>query len=81
MSRMLQIMHHIALCTSCIAYFNLDHLYAYLGTSHGAGTRDLRGASPRVFGGPQASSCEDVNIVVIKVSPGASHPILDFYFN
>jgi hypothetical protein len=24
-----------------------------------------------VFGGPQASSCEDDNIVVIKASPGA----------
>jgi hypothetical protein len=24
-----------------------------------------------VFGGPQASSCEDANIVVIKTSPGA----------
>jgi hypothetical protein len=26
-----------------------------------------------VFGGPQASSCEDANVVVIKASPGASH--------
>jgi hypothetical protein len=26
-----------------------------------------------VFGGPQASSCEDANIVVIKASPGASN--------
>jgi hypothetical protein len=25
----------------------------------------------RLFGGPQASSCEDANIVVIKESPGA----------
>jgi hypothetical protein len=33
-----------------------------------------------VFGGPQASSCEDANIVVIKASLSASHPILDFYF-
>jgi hypothetical protein len=32
-----------------------------------------------VFGGPQASSCKDVNIVVIKASPDASYPILDFY--
>jgi hypothetical protein len=29
-----------------------------------------------VFGGPQASSCEDANIVVIKVSPDASNYIL-----
>jgi hypothetical protein len=26
-----------------------------------------------VFGGPQASSCEDPNIVVIKTSPSASN--------
>jgi hypothetical protein len=26
-----------------------------------------------VFKGPQASSCEDANIVVIKACPGASH--------
>jgi hypothetical protein len=28
-----------------------------------------------VFGGPQASSCEDANIVVIKASPDASNYI------
>jgi hypothetical protein len=33
-----------------------------------------------VFGGPQASSCKDAKIVVVKATPGASHPILDFYF-
>jgi hypothetical protein len=26
-----------------------------------------------VFGGPQASSCKDANIVVIKANPDASH--------
>jgi hypothetical protein len=26
-----------------------------------------------VIGGPQASSCEDTNIVMIKASPGASN--------
>jgi hypothetical protein len=34
-----------------------------------------------VFGGPQASSYEDANIVVIKASPGASKPILEFCNN
>jgi hypothetical protein len=39
-----------------------------------------------VFGGPQASSREDANIVVIKASPGASHqspcPLyLNFIYN
>jgi hypothetical protein len=33
-----------------------------------------------VFGSPQALSFKDANIVVIKASPGASHPIFDFYF-
>jgi hypothetical protein len=32
-----------------------------------------------VFGGPHASSCEDDNIVVIKVSPGASHQSTALY--
>jgi hypothetical protein len=33
-----------------------------------------------VFESPQALSFKDANIVVIKASPGASHPIFDFYF-
>ncbi len=32
-----------------------------------------------VFRDPQASNCEDANIVVIKANPSVSHPILDFY--
>jgi hypothetical protein len=51
---MLLIMHHIALCTSCIPLFNCGHLLHI-----------------RVVGGPQASSSEDANIVVIKTSSGA----------
>jgi hypothetical protein len=35
-----------------------------------------------VFGGPQASSCEDANIVVIKASPEASnHRSLSYFTN
>jgi hypothetical protein len=34
-----------------------------------------------VTGGPQASSCEDANIVVTKASPSASNPILEFCYN
>jgi hypothetical protein len=41
---------------------------------------DSRGASLREFGGPQAPSCIDANIVMSKAFPNASHPILDFYF-
>jgi hypothetical protein len=32
--------------------------------------RNPSGASPTGVGGPQATSCEDANIVVIKASPG-----------
>jgi hypothetical protein len=31
-----------------------------------------------VLRGPQASSCEDTNIIVIKASHGASNPVLEF---
>jgi hypothetical protein len=31
-----------------------------------------------VFGGSQASSCEDANIVVIKANSDASNPIFEF---
>jgi hypothetical protein len=34
----------------------------------------------KAYGGPQAISCMDTNLLWIKASPGASHPILDFYF-
>jgi hypothetical protein len=34
----------------------------------------------KAYGGPQAPNYEDANIVAIKASPGASHPILNFYF-
>jgi hypothetical protein len=40
----------------------------------------FKGPSPWGIAGPQVSSCKNANIVVIKASPGASHPILDFYF-
>jgi hypothetical protein len=34
-----------------------------------------------VFGGPQASSCDDANIIITKASPGASNPIFEFCYN
>jgi hypothetical protein len=33
-----------------------------------------------VFEGPQSLSCEDANIIVIKASPSAFNPILEFFF-
>ncbi len=73
-------MHHIALCTSCIALFNCGHLL-HIRVDHAEPESEFQAEQVQwVFGGPQASSCEDANIVVIKASPDASHPILDFYF-
>jgi hypothetical protein len=73
MSRVLLIMHHIALCTSCIAHFYLSHLYTYSGRSCGAGTWDLRGANPRSVQRSTSVKLRDANIVVIKASHSASH--------
>jgi hypothetical protein len=50
---MLLIMHHIALCTLCIALSNCDHLL-HICVDHAEQVR-------WVFGGPQASSDEDTN--------------------
>jgi hypothetical protein len=81
MLRLLLFMHHVTLCTPCIALFNCDHLFAY--------TIDLAELKSEiqaeqvqwVFRGPQASIVVDANIVVIKASPGVSNPILEFYFS
>jgi hypothetical protein len=75
MLRLLLFIHHTALYTSCIAHFNIG---SYLCTE--PKTEIQVEQVQWVFGSPQASSCDGANIVVIKVSPGASHPILEFYF-
>jgi hypothetical protein len=68
-------MHHIALCTPCIALFNCGHLL-HIWVDHAVQGSEFQAEQiRRVFGGPQASSGRDTNIVVIKVSPGASHQI------
>jgi hypothetical protein len=53
----------------------LDHVQA-------ESESDPRGASPREYGGPQASSVMDANIVVTNANPGASnhHPWALFTF-
>jgi hypothetical protein len=66
-------MHHIALCTLCIALFNYGH-FVHFTVDHAETKAEIQADQVQwVFGGPQASSCEDANIVVIKVSPGASN--------
>jgi hypothetical protein len=45
MIRLLMFMHHIALCTSCIAHFDLVSYLCMCDRSHGAETRGADGAS------------------------------------
>jgi hypothetical protein len=68
---MLMFMQHIALCTTYIALVNCDHLL-HIRIDHAES--EFQAEQVRwVFGGPQASSYEDANIVMIKTSPGASN--------
>jgi hypothetical protein len=75
---MLLIMHHIALFTSCIALFNCGHLLHIQVDHTELGSGFQAEQVQWTFGEPQASSCEDANIIVIKASLGASNPILAF---
>jgi hypothetical protein len=55
-------MHHIVLCTPCIALFNCDHLL-HIRVDHGETKTENQAEQVQwVFGDPQASSCEDINI-------------------
>jgi hypothetical protein len=70
---MLLIMHHIALCTQCIALFNYDNLL-HIRVDHVEPKSEFQAKQVRwVVGGPQVSSSEDANIVMIKASLSASH--------
>jgi hypothetical protein len=76
-------MHHNALCITCIALVNCDrHLHMrYITRSQNL--RSKRSKS-KEYGSPQAISCEDTNIIVIKASPGVlTHApciLLNLYF-
>jgi hypothetical protein len=55
-------MHHIALCTPCIALFNYGHLL-HIRVDHGeTKTKNQAEQVQWVFEDPQASSYEDTNI-------------------
>jgi hypothetical protein len=66
-------MFHIALCTPCIALVNGGHLL-HMRVDHAEPESEFQAEQLQwVFGGPQASSRDDANIGVIKLSPGASN--------
>jgi hypothetical protein len=65
-------MHHIALCTPCIALVNCGHLL-HMCVDHVEPKSEVQVEQvQKEYDGPQA--CENVNIFVIKVSPGAFNP-------
>jgi hypothetical protein len=67
---MLMFMYYIVHCTSCIALVNYGHLL-HMRVDHVKPESEFEVEQVRwVFGGPQASSCEDANIIVMKTSPG-----------
>jgi hypothetical protein len=64
-------MHHIALCTPCISHSNVAYLL-HMRVDHVEPESEFQAEQGQwTFGGPQASSSEETNIVVIKASSGA----------
>jgi hypothetical protein len=75
-------MHHIALCTPCITLVNCGHLL-HIWVDHAKLESKFQAEQVQgLFRDPQASSCDDANIVVIKTSSGAlNQSSLSFILN
>jgi hypothetical protein len=59
---MLLVMHHIVLCTPCIALFNCGHLL-HIRVDHVEPKTENQAEQVQwVFKDPQASSCNDIDI-------------------
>jgi hypothetical protein len=76
MLRLLLFMHHIAFAPHASHHVYIGSCMCIWDRSRGAETGDKKEQIQGVFGGPQATSCEDANIIVIKANPSASnhHP-------
>jgi hypothetical protein len=69
MGKMLIIMHHITLCTPCIALVNGGPLL-HMRVDHVELESEFQAEQVQwAFGGPQASSCEEANIVGSRKAP------------
>jgi hypothetical protein len=81
MVKMLMIMHHIALCTPCIAIVNCGHLM-HIRVGHAEPESEIQAEQVRwVFGGPQVSSSEDTNLALDQGKPRCIPPkFLSFVF-
>jgi hypothetical protein len=67
-------MHHIALCTPCIALFNCDHLLLIRVDHVEPKTENQAEQVQWVFEGPQASSGEDTNLELNQGKPQCIPP-------
>jgi hypothetical protein len=66
------IMHQITLCTLCTVLFNCCHLL-HIRVDHAEPKSRFQVVQVQwVFGGPEALSSDDANIIMIKASLGAS---------
>jgi hypothetical protein len=81
MVKVLIIMHHIALCTPCIALVNGGHLL-HMRVDHEESGLEFEAEQVQwVFRGPQASSGEDTNIAFgSRQAPVHLINALVFYF-
>jgi hypothetical protein len=85
MGKVLMIMHHIALCTPCIALVNCDRHFAY-AIDHAELKTEIQAVQVqwRIIG-PLASSGEDTNLMLDQGKPQCIQPmplsfILKLYF-
>jgi hypothetical protein len=66
-------MHYITLCIPCITLVNCGHLL-HMRIDHTESKSEFQAEQVRwVFRGPQASSDDDANIVMIKTSLSVSN--------
>jgi hypothetical protein len=64
-------MKHQQLCTPCIAFFNCGYLL-HIRVDHAEPESEFQDEQVQhMFGGPEALSCDNANIVVIEASPSA----------
>jgi hypothetical protein len=68
---MFLIIYYIVFCITCITLFNCGY-FLYIWIDHTELESENQAEQVQwVFGGPQASSCDDANIVVIKTNLSA----------
>jgi hypothetical protein len=67
-------MHHITLCTPCIALVNGGHLL-HMRVDHAEPESEFQAKQVQwAFGGPQASSGEDINLALDQGKPRCIPP-------